>query len=113
MLSRRIEWAEGDSNSHPLRGQLLRLVRLPISPSALPEHPSTKHVVRDILLVVTRKIPRPCLACFGSCRNMATAPACKQKQCPRTVFDSCPPTWIRTRDPLLKRQLLYQLSYRR
>src|SRR3989344_8519051 len=25
----------------------------------------------------------------------------------------CPPTWIRTRDPLLKRQLLYQLSYRR
>src|SRR3989338_7792492 len=25
----------------------------------------------------------------------------------------CPPTWIRTRDQLLKRQLLYQLSYRR
>src|SRR3989344_1709464 len=34
-----IRWAEGDSNSQPLRDQLLRLARIPIPPSAQINHP--------------------------------------------------------------------------
>jgi hypothetical protein len=70
-------------------------------------------VVRDILLAVARKIPRPCLVYFACWRNM-TPTRTKARNLPQGRFHSfCPPAWIRTRDHLLKRELLYQLSYGR
>src|SRR3989338_8654849 len=47
--------------------------------------------------------PKPCVYSISPPAQLAY----------RTKQFVSPPTWIRTRDPLLKRQLLYQLSYRR
>ena len=49
---------------------------------------------------------------FACWRNIAAPGTGKQKRRAGVVFDSGAPTRARTWDPLLKRQLLYQLSYR-
>jgi hypothetical protein len=44
---------------------------------------------------------------------MATARTAYKKQLAGAVFNRCPPGWNRTNDRLLKRELLYRLSYGR
>ena len=70
-------------------------------------------MVRDILLAVARKIPRPWLASFCYYRSMAPPrTSVKKFQAVETFLPSAP-SRNRTYDPLLKRQVLYQLSYGR
>ena len=70
-------------------------------------------VVRDNFLAVARKFPRPYLAV--SCAHETSLRfAQKHKTCRRAgVCVFCAPSRVRTYDLILKRDLLYQLSYGR
>ena len=70
-------------------------------------------VATDILLAVARKIPRPRLAVFPAGKTSLRLAQKQKVPFQRDTFVFCAPTWARTRDRLLKRELLYQLSYRR
>ena len=70
-------------------------------------------VATDILLAVARKIPRPRLAVFPAGKTSLRLAQKQKVPFRRDTFVFCAPTWARTRDQLLKRELLYQLSYRR
>ena len=95
----------GDLNSYGSPRLLLRQVRLPISP---PRHFSeTKHVFTYLLR--RRRESNPRNVSFANC-CVSTSPL-RQKQEFRMACP-CPPGRIRTYDHLLKRELLYQLSYR-
>ncbi len=86
---------------------------LAVSPTGETSLRLAQYVVRDIFLAVARKIPRPCLAvakAFATSLRLAHS----EKTCRRAgLFRLCAPTRIRTWDRLLKRELLYQLSYER
>ena len=76
-------------NLHGLPRLLLRQVRLPISPPRR---------------TFTLQCFAPYTSTKGSCVSLPPRRMC-------TISFPCPPSRIRTYDQLLKRQLLYQLSY--
>ena len=112
-----LRWAREDSNLHSLRNQLLRLARLPITPLA---RMGTIAEMRGCSSRWSRISCSPSLARFldpASRFFLLEKHRCGPHQRTKsraggTLFVGAP-TWARTRDRLLKRELLYQLSYRR
>jgi hypothetical protein len=70
-------------------------------------------VITDNFLAVARKFPRSRLGYFCCCKNMPPSRTSAKKFQAVGIFWPCPLTRNRTWDHLLKRELLYQLSYGR
>src|SRR3989338_409160 len=68
---------------------------------------SKRRLASDPASVSTRPIVPIILSSSGASSSG------KRYKLKKRYFDNCAPTWARTRDRLLKRELLYQLSYRR
>ncbi len=82
-------------------------MRLPL------RHPRKLFVVTDNFVFVKTKFLRLRLDCFACSQNISPSRICTEKYEAVHTFRSCASSWIRTNDLILKRDLLYQLSYRR